>query len=348
MKKISGIGENVRQLRHEKNLTQSDLAVFSGLSLPTIKNIEGGKDIAKYSTLTAIAKILGVDTDTLLSPSRHFSTVRFRSDKKLRLKWQILSEMSKKLDKYCELEKLNRLYLPPQYENIREKDPVKLASNLRRKLKLSPCEAVPDISAVAAHLGIKLLNVDVDTDKFHGLSVGRADGGPAVIVNVNWRSPYERIVYTIARDIAHLILHPKKNKDRIRFETDEAEIFASHFLLPEDGLKFHWNNYAWLHWTDRILKLKHIYGICCQEILLRLQKFTGEERLAERFADYFKGNTEPYSLKKFFNPEERFIYIVLISISKNFITLENASNLLNIPEKTVNLILKDINFLSEV
>jgi Zn-dependent peptidase ImmA (M78 family) len=188
----------------------------------------------------------------------------------------------------------------------------------------------------------------VDTDKFYGLSVGRADGGPAVIVNVNWRCPYERIIYTIARDIAHLILHPTKNKDRIKIESDEAEIFASHFLLPEEGLKFHWNNYSWLHWTDRVLKIKHIYGICCQEILLRLEKFTGEERLTEKFTAYFKGSAEPHSLKKYFNPEERFVYVVLISINKNFITLENASNLLNIPEKIINNILKDIDFLPEV
>jgi transcriptional regulator with XRE-family HTH domain len=349
MKRKSGIGENVLRLRHAKNLTQTELADLTGLSLPTIKNIEGGKDIAKRSTLSTVACALGADVEDLLIPPRHFSAVRFRNAKYLRLKWQILSELSEKLDKYCELERLNGLYLPPRYKSIKEKDAVKLAALIRKKLKISAKEGVVDIASAASFLGIKLLKVNADTDKFTGLSVGESDGGPAVIINENWRYSYEKIIFTIAREIAHLLLHRTKDKERINLEAEEAEVFASHFLMPYEGLIFYWDSEN-LHWTEKVLKLKRIYSIPCPEILTRLRQlhrfsYVDSAVLETKFLRAFDGSPDPHPLKINVNFEERFAYLAILSLHKKLITPQAAALLLGTAEETAVNLAEDIDFL---
>lgn len=57
---------NLKTLREAKNLTQTELAEKSGLSLRTIQRIESGK-IPKGFTLKAIAKALDLDPEDLFS-----------------------------------------------------------------------------------------------------------------------------------------------------------------------------------------------------------------------------------------------------------------------------------------
>jgi len=57
---------NLKSLREQKNLTQSELAEKSGLSLRTIQRIEAG-NIPKGFTLKAIAKTLEIEPENLFS-----------------------------------------------------------------------------------------------------------------------------------------------------------------------------------------------------------------------------------------------------------------------------------------
>lgn len=57
---------NVKTLREAKNLTQTELAEKSGLSLRTIQRIESG-NIPKGFTLKAIAKALDLDPENIFS-----------------------------------------------------------------------------------------------------------------------------------------------------------------------------------------------------------------------------------------------------------------------------------------
>jgi transcriptional regulator with XRE-family HTH domain len=56
----------VQQLREEKNLTQTELAEKSGLSLRTIQRIEAG-NIPKGFTLKTLAKTFGIEPEKLIS-----------------------------------------------------------------------------------------------------------------------------------------------------------------------------------------------------------------------------------------------------------------------------------------
>ena len=57
----------VREIRHSRGLTQEQLAELSGIDQATISRIESDPDYNPfYRTLNALARVLGVSTDTLV------------------------------------------------------------------------------------------------------------------------------------------------------------------------------------------------------------------------------------------------------------------------------------------
>lgn len=65
---------NLKTLREQKNLTQSELAEKSGLSLRTIQRIEAG-NIPKGFTLKAITNALEIEPEKLLSSAEQNPTI---------------------------------------------------------------------------------------------------------------------------------------------------------------------------------------------------------------------------------------------------------------------------------
>jgi transcriptional regulator with XRE-family HTH domain len=60
------LGENVRQLRIERNLTQEQVALEAGLRLSFVSDIERGKRNVSVETLLKLAKALNVDSAVIL------------------------------------------------------------------------------------------------------------------------------------------------------------------------------------------------------------------------------------------------------------------------------------------
>ena len=57
------IGERIRQLRTQQQLTQDQLAALTGLERPHITRIEAGRYSVGFDTLQAIAQALGCTVD---------------------------------------------------------------------------------------------------------------------------------------------------------------------------------------------------------------------------------------------------------------------------------------------
>ena len=64
------ISDRVRELRRRRGLDQRELASRAGVSMQTVSNLETGRlrDL-KVSTLSALARSLGVSPVELLSPA---------------------------------------------------------------------------------------------------------------------------------------------------------------------------------------------------------------------------------------------------------------------------------------
>jgi len=60
------LGENLKAIRVKKNITQSDLADMVNVDKSFISNIENAKNNPTLSTITNLAKVLGLPTNELL------------------------------------------------------------------------------------------------------------------------------------------------------------------------------------------------------------------------------------------------------------------------------------------
>ncbi|MFA5750805.1 MAG: helix-turn-helix transcriptional regulator [Candidatus Paceibacterota bacterium] len=60
------LGENLKKLRIKKDISQIELARILGVDRSFVSNIENGKNNPTLSTITSLAKVLGVSTNELL------------------------------------------------------------------------------------------------------------------------------------------------------------------------------------------------------------------------------------------------------------------------------------------
>jgi transcriptional regulator with XRE-family HTH domain len=60
------LGENLKNIRMKKNITQIEIAKMLGVDRSFVSNIENGKNNPTLSTITSLAKALGVSTNELL------------------------------------------------------------------------------------------------------------------------------------------------------------------------------------------------------------------------------------------------------------------------------------------
>lgn len=72
---IKMIGERIRMLREEKNLTQQDLAEAINSTQQKISNYEKGPIEPDYETLKSIADFFGTTTDYLLGRTNVFRPI---------------------------------------------------------------------------------------------------------------------------------------------------------------------------------------------------------------------------------------------------------------------------------
>ncbi|HUW35636.1 MAG TPA: ImmA/IrrE family metallo-endopeptidase [Planctomycetota bacterium] len=349
------LARNVRRLRIARRLTQQDLAQEAGLSLASIKNIELARGKPRVSTLQEIARALGAKLQDLFLPVRELKTVRFRSGKRMRNRENILADVSRWLEDFNFLEGILDDRVPFVLGGVRRRcsrgNPAAAAAECRSKLGLKPTEPIYDICGLLEHAGVKVHPISVASDSFFGLSVGERDGGPAVVANVWSRISVERRIFSAVHELGHLMLHPEAYNVAATAENDdeenEANEFAGHFLLPDDGFRREWSEVAGLHIVQRVFKVKRIFNVSYKTVLNRLiergiadnsiwRRFNGEYRrlfgLSLAYKEEPAGlvSAEPFGLRDIDFYEDRFSRLVRRAIEDEKITISRGAEILRI------------------
>jgi Zn-dependent peptidase ImmA (M78 family)/transcriptional regulator with XRE-family HTH domain len=284
MQQVSALSHNLRRLRDGKKLSQAQVAERANLSRVAYGNIESGSSNPKVDTLVRIAQALEVRLQDLLTPVRVLKAVRFRAEKKMTSREQVLVDVARWLEDYSELETTLDERVPFPFARLAKalarKPPGpnrarEAAAEARAQLKLGPSEPIRDICGLLQdRSGIKVYPMPLASEGFFGLSVGIEDGGPAVVVNVWDRISVERWIFTAAHELGHLLLHlsaydvAEATEDE--GEEREADQFASYFLMPDEVFWREWNEARGLHLLDRVLKIKHIFRVSYRTVLYRL------------------------------------------------------------------------------
>lgn len=268
------IGQNVARLRLDRELSQDEVAARAGISRPALGKIERGEVTPRPETLNALADALRSSVAELITAVRPLETVRFRSPK-VRGREQILAEVSRWLEGYCWLEDTLREKRPFRFAELRgeSRNPVDLAKRARAKLKIAN-EPIRDICGLLEENGVKVLLLTKKSDAFFGLSVAESDGGPAVAVNTWDRISVERWIFTAAHELGHLLLHRseyrRQESEEPKQTEREADLFASHFLMPEEAFDSEWKDSCGHPLIRRVLKVKRIFRVSYKTVLYRL------------------------------------------------------------------------------
>lgn len=300
----TAISLNCRMLRNARGLSQVDLADKVGLSRAGYLKIESGESMPRVDTLERLASVLKVTIAELMRPPVKLEHVRFRSKKRINSRDELLVEVKRRLDAYQALaEALGEKRRPGKVEfpagNVE-----RAASAARRALLGSETdEPIHDLCGLVESAGYRLLKVrlssiffegETATDKaegFFGLSVLGSDGGsPAIVVNNFERISIERRIFTVAHELGHLHLHQNSytaEEGEREAEEKEADLFASHFLMPDTRFTKEWDDAYGLAFLERVLKVKRIFRVSYKTVLRRLED-NGEKKLYPRFFANFK------------------------------------------------------------
>lgn len=280
------IAGNLRRLRAARDLSQAEVAEAAGLSRVGYRNLESGASVPRVETLQALARALQVPVQELVTPVRILRKVRFRSLKRLNSREHVLAIVGQRLGDFVELEEMldERVSAELPQASDRRRDGLRrareAAAAARAQFELDEDEAVRDISGLLESNGIKVLPVQVASDAFFGLSVGEDDGGPAVVVNTWERISVERWIFTAAHELGHLILHladyDVTETEEQPGQEQEANLFASHFLMPDSVFQREWAESYGLPMIDRVLKVKRMFRVSYKTVLYRLSETTAD------------------------------------------------------------------------
>lgn len=348
------LSSNIKRYRIKKKLTQSDLSDLSGVSLPSIKNIETKKGLPRTNTLIAISRALDCRLQDLVKPMGELSNVRFRASSKMNRREHILSQVSKWLNDFTFIEAVLSDIEAYKFQELtyssEERSPIQYAEEARRLLGLKPDEPIHDICGLLESCGIKILALNYSSDAFFGLSVGKDDKGPAIVINTWERISVERQIFSTAHELGHLLMHLSdydgKACSEDKTQEKEADLFAGYFLMPEHGFDSEWEETAGMPFVERVMKIKSIFKVSYMTVLYRLkQKGIVDDNIWVRFKQLYEAKyhkklsfkeeplpegSEPFGLKPFDFYADRLSRLVRKAVEEEKISISRAAEILDV------------------
>lgn len=103
------VGEKIRQLRKERNLTQKQLGELAGIAEPTIRRYELGKLNPKYETIVKIATALRTSTGVILGGGSQikYKVIQWKSRKDAHLEMNIDAELLERIQSLADFDGLS-------------------------------------------------------------------------------------------------------------------------------------------------------------------------------------------------------------------------------------------------
>jgi Zn-dependent peptidase ImmA (M78 family)/DNA-binding XRE family transcriptional regulator len=346
---VNKMSVNLKRIRKVKGMTMQEAADAAGISRMAYHNIEKGIAEPRVSNLHKLANALGVKVFDLVRSVPKLHSVRFRAQKwktkkAKELREEIKDDIALWLRDFNDLEKMlntkkgNKFSVPDNISKLRS--PVKIAEEARKWFTLKDDEVIADICGLVESVGIKLHFMKIDLDNFFGFSVNDKDLGAAIVVNSHESIPTERKIFTVAHELGHILMHPgsfNDEADEIKKQEDEANEFASYFLMPVVGFYKRMEEVKGLNFVDVILHVKRVFKVSYLTVIKRLldedlvsndiySKFHYKYTKDKNFD--FKGHKEPEPLASIDCIEDRLSRLVREAYEKELISISRAAEIL--------------------
>lgn len=232
--------------REYRGYSQTELSSkIDGLSQPNLSKFEKGLKGSSLSDelLSKIISFLDFPFDFFSKNiSNESETAHYRRRATITKKDKDDIESSYRLIGYLVDEMSDSLIWPEFTFKTLDLDegftPSYVAKHTRKFLKLKPDEPVKDICNLIETNGVVIVELNA-IEKFDGVSFVSDRGTPVIVINKCFSNDRKR--FTIAHELGHLLMHsindPAIPIHRQKNLENEANEFASEFLMPADGIR---------------------------------------------------------------------------------------------------------------
>ena len=262
--------ERLRIARERRKLTKKALASACGVDQKTIIRYEGGGHEPPPESLALIAQILefpeafflGDDVDEAPAEAVSFRSLKslLARDKKAAL---VSATFAFLLNDWIE----SRFRLPePDLPTSKEDtDPETAVVSVRQRWGLGE-RGVRNMVQLLESKGVRVFSLNEDTRALDAFSMWRGET-PFVFLNTNMTA--ERSRFDTAHELGHLVLHRHGDPSCGRTAEDEANRFASAFLMPEADIR---SKLPRIRFIGELVQAKTKWGVSVAALNYRLHK----------------------------------------------------------------------------
>lgn len=299
-------GDMIILAREFRGFSQDELAQQVGISQPQVAKLEAGlKPEIDDAMGERIGQALGFPSAFLEQDAellgfgssayyyRKKATIPATERKRIHSTVNLLRLALKRLLPHIEVQPKRPL---PQWEI---EDYGYSAANIARALRANwhlPDGPVKDLTALVESAGVVVIPCDFGSNAVDATSLRLADMPPMVFMNIS--VPGDRWRFTLAHELAHLVMH-REPHDRMEEEADE---FAGEFLVPAEELKPQLARLPKLQVRD-LIALKRYWRVSMQALIFRAFAAeaideAGKRSLFVRMSQLNMRQTEPEPIER--------------------------------------------------
>lgn len=264
-------GDRLTIARQYRCLTIEELSKKTGISTATIRKHESGKGLPTKENQKIYSQILNFPDSFWAAECVEpldVNNVSFRSFKRVPawVKGRAVAEAQIAVD--IILKWLNkRFYLPDvSFCQLPEKmSPDEAAKYLRTFWDIG-CLPVEHLFHFLEGKGIRIFSFTQNIKSLDACSFWTQDDQPVILID-NTRSG-ERVRFSLMHEIGHLLMH-KDNLVHNKEEEEEADAFASSFLMPQPVFS---QNAPTPEKYDLLVAYKHYWGVSMSALIYRMHK----------------------------------------------------------------------------
>lgn len=337
-----GFGARLKSARKMAGLSLAGLADKTGnmITRQAINKYEKGMMNPGSEVLVALSQALEIKPDYFFKdPDISLSDMEFRKKNRLSVKEaeSIKHRTLDFLDRYIEIEDIlqdKAVFVNPIPDKLRKVNDYRCvelaAEKLRECWKLGNAPLF-DLVELVEDKGIRIFEIEAG-DEFDGISAW-VEETPVIAVNVI-NEPVRRR-FTIAHELGHILLEFESDEDSTGREK-LCHAFAGAFLLPREVIFSELGSKKRLKIAVLELeKLKEIYGISIQAIMIRIYKLNivGDATYKKFWVmvnvrGWKKNEPGSYHGKE---RAKRFKQLVFRAAAEDIITFSKAAEFLNVP-----------------
>lgn len=235
------INRDMLQLaRAARGFTQADTARASGVTQALISKIENGLGEPSTEVVAAIARALDFPIEFFFCKHKIYGLPQFHYRKRARLGVRAVQ----KIEAGINIQRMHIERLVQSFEGLKQSNlpnidldekgwtPQRAAQHLRG-FWMVPSGPIANLTEIVENAGVVIIQLDFETHLLDAMSF-RIPGLPPLIF-MNCAVPGDRYRFTLAHELAHLVLHnaPMDDDDM----EAQANKFAGGFLMPASEIR---------------------------------------------------------------------------------------------------------------